>query len=348
MVENAFEFISSSNDCILSGKSTAALIIFWHSYWITVFMKTINLLFIIILSMGVAHAQDYSKVDGKVKLYAKSFANTDRLAFQIASDFTKQDERARAAYTWIALNIDYDKSPSAPGRKPIHFSAKNEAERRVKLAAIENDLASKTLRSQKGVCHGYAMLYKVLAGKLGLESEVVYGVGKTAPSDIGKFPSKGNHAWNAVKVGGQWKLLDVTWGADGITGGAGYDDKYFFTSPQQFFLNHFPDDKKWLLTGKSGSEFAALPLYYDLGYEFITPSAGTIKSNGSQLIQFKVRGLKAGEEVVYQYSSGAFSTKVTPKITNGVGEFSVLLGKSASGILTIFANRKSIAAYKIN
>lgn len=314
-------------------------------------MKTINLLFIniiLIFSGGYIQAQDFSKVDAKVRAYPKSFMNVDGLASRINSDFNRQDEKARAAFTWIALNIDYDKSPSAPGRKPIHFSAKNETERRAKLTAIENDLALKTLRSQKGVCHGYAMLYKVLAGKLGLESEVVYGVGKIAVSDIGKLPAKGNHAWNAVKVSGQWKLLDVTWGADGITGGTGFDAGYFFTSPQQFFLNHFPDDKKWLLIGKSGSEFAALPLYYNLGYEFITPSAGVIKSNGSQLIHFKVRGLKAGDDVAYQYTSGAFSHKVTPKIINGVGEFNIVLDKSASGILTIFNNSKSVAAYKIN
>ncbi|MGQ3089036.1 MAG: hypothetical protein ACT6RA_17960, partial [Flavobacterium sp.] len=122
----------------------------------------------------------------------------------------------------------------------------------------------------------------------------------------------------------------------------------FFTTPQQFFLNHFPDDKKWLLTGKSESEFAALPLHYDLDYEIISPSAGIIKSTGSKLVQFKIRGLKAGDDVLYQYTSGAFSRKVTPKITNGVGEFTIVLDKSAAGTLTIFANRKSVAAYKIN
>lgn len=311
-------------------------------------MKTINLLFISILSIAYANAQDYAKVDAKVKSYPKTFATTDRLASQIAADFTRQDERARAAYTWIAMNISYDRSPNAPGRKPIHFSAKNEGERKKKLAAIENDLASKTLLSRKGVCHGYSMLYKVVAEKLGLQSEVVYGTAKSVPSDIGKAPAKGNHAWNVVQANGQWKLVDVTWGSGGISGDLGYDDNYFFTTPQQFFLNHFPDDKKWLLTGKSESDFAALPLHYSLDYEVISPTVGIIKSTGSKLIQFKIRGLKAGDDVLYQYTSGAFSHKVTPNIAGGVGEFTIVLDKSATGTLTIFANRKSVAAYKIN
>ncbi|MCW4470135.1 hypothetical protein OGH69_14250 [Flavobacterium sp. MFBS3-15] len=311
-------------------------------------MKTINLLFISIFSMALANAQDYAKVDAKVKSYPKTFATTERLASQIAADFTRQDDRARAAYTWIAMNISYDRSTNAPGRKPIRFSAKNEAERRKKLVAIENDLANKTLLSRKGVCHGYSMLYKVVAEKLGLQSQVVYGTAKSVPSDIGKAPAKGNHAWNVVQADGQWKLVDVTWGSGGISGDLGYDDNYFFTSPQQFFLNHFPDDKKWLLTGKSESEFAALPLQYNLDYEIISPTTGILKSNGSKLLQFKIRGLKAGDDVLYQYTSGAFSHKVTPKITGGVGEFTIVLDKSATGTLTIFANRKSVAAYKIN
>ena len=299
-----------------------------------------------------AFAQEFARVDAKVKAYPATYATVDRLASQIKSDFKTQTDRARAAFVWIALNIDYDKSPSAPGRKPINYSYKTEAERKVKLASIENDLATKTLRSGKGVCHGYSMLYKVLSEKLGLESEVVYGAGKSTPADIGKVNSKSNHAWNVVKINGQWKLVDVTWGAGGISGtlknsGGRYDDKYFFTTPELFFLNHFPDDKKWLLTSKTESQFASLPLYYDLGYELISPSTGII-SKASKMIKFKIKGLKAGDDVVYQYTSGAFSHKVTPKITNGVGEFNIMLDNSAKGTLTIFANRKSIAAYKIN
>lgn len=308
-------------------------------------LRYVLTLFLISLSMA---AQDFAQVDAKIKSYPTAFSNVDRLASQISADFKGQNDRARALFTWIALNIDYDNSPSAPGRKPINFSYKNAAERKVKLAAIENDLANKTLRSSKGVCHGYAMLYKVAAEKLGLESEVVYGTAKALPKDIGKAPAKGNHAWNVVKINGNWKLIDVTWGAGGVTGKTKYDDNYFFTSPEMFFLNHFPDDKKWLLTGKSESQFAALPLYYDLDYQLISPAAGVIKSSDSKMVNFKIKGLKASDEVLYQYTTGTSSHKVKPKIVNGVGEFNVMLGDNAGGTLTIFANKKSIAAYKIN
>jgi hypothetical protein len=319
-------------------------------------MKTISLklttLLLLLLSFGFANAQEYEKVDAIAKTYSKSYNDIDKLAAQIKNDFKREDERARALFTWIALNIRYDNSPAAMGRKPLRYSYRTEAERRAKIAAIENDLAQKTLATKKGVCHGYAMLYTIVARKMGMESEVVHGSAKALPSDIGKMPGNSNHAWNAIKVNGQWKLVDVTWGAGGISAGAGtfafrFDDKYFFTNPNVFFLNHFPDDKQWLLTGKNESEFAALPLYYDLGYEMLSPGNGVIKKPTAGTIPFRIKGIKPSDEVVYQFTSGAFSSRVTPKIANGIGEFNVPLDKSAKGTLTIFVNRESVAAYKI-
>lgn len=321
-------------------------------------MKNIKLpgiysLLLLLLAAVNIQAQDFSKVDSTVKSYSSSFSDVDKLAAQINRDFKREDEKARAIFTWIATNIRYDNSPAALGRKPIKYSYKTEAERRAKIAAIENDLALQTLRTRKGVCHGYAMLYMVVAKKTGLESEVVRGAAKALPSDIGKLPTNSNHAWNSVKVNGVWRLIDVTWGAGGITNSSKtfnfrFDDNFFFTDPDTFFLNHFPDDKKWLLTSKSATEFASLPLYYDLNYELQSPAAGIIKATGSKNISFRVKGLKAGDNVAYQFTSGTYSNKVTPKIINGVGEFSVLMPNSAKGNLTIFVNGKSVGAYKVN
>jgi len=311
-----------------------------------------SLLLLLFMGLGT-RAQDFAKVDNIVKAYPKSYTDLDKLAGQINRDFKREDEKARAIYTYIATTVKYDNSPAALGRKPIKYSYKTEAEKKAKVAAIENDLALQTLRTKKGVCHGYAMLYMILAEKTGLESEVVRGNAKALPTDIGKMPTNSNHAWNAVKVNGQWKLIDVTWGAGGINGNAGtfafrFDDNFFFTNPDAFFLNHYPDDKKWLLTNKSATEFASLPLYYDLGYELQSPSAGVISSVNKGLVPFKIKGVKASDTVAYQYTSGAYSHKVTPKITNGVGEFHVLLDNAAKGTLTLFINGKSVGAYKIN
>lgn len=311
-------------------------------------------MFFLLLFAGLgATAQDYSKVDATVKNYPSSYSGLDKLATQIGKDFKSEDEKARALFTWIAYNVRYDNSPAAMGRKPLRYSYSTEEERRAKVAAIENDLASTTLRTKKGVCHGYAMLYTVVARKLGLQSEVVHGNAKALPDDIGKLPANSNHAWNVVKINGQWKLVDVTWGAGGITNGSrnftfNFDDNYFFTQPEVFFLNHFPADKKWLLTGKDEAEYASLPLYYDLAYELISPSSGIIKTGTNKLTNFKIKGLKPSDDITYQYSSGKYSNKVLPTIKSGVGEFNLALDTNATGTLTIFVNKKSVAAYKLN
>lgn len=299
-----------------------------------------------------SYGQDFAKVDKTVKSYPTTYNSVDRLASRINSDFTREDEKARAIFTWIALNIRYDNSTEALGAKPIKYSYSSESERLAKIAQIENDLASRTLRLKKAVCHGYSMLYKILAEKTGLESEVIYGTAKIRPSDIGKQPVKGNHAWNAVKINGDWKLLDVTWGAGGLVGNNKsfnfiYDDKYFATHPDVFFLNHYPDDKKWLLTNRAAQEFAALPLYYDLGYQLLSPDFGVVKAKGSGMVPFRIKGIKPTDEVAYQFTAGAFSNKVTPKFNDGVAEFGVLVGSATQGTLTIFVNKVSVAAYKL-
>ncbi len=50
----------------------------------------------------------------------------------------------------------------------------------------------------KGVCQAYALLYKYLLAKCGIESHVV------SSDEI-------HHAWNIVKIDGTWYNVDVTW-----------------------------------------------------------------------------------------------------------------------------------------
>ncbi|WMJ87660.1 Ig-like domain-containing protein [Anaerocolumna sp. MB42-C2] len=53
------------------------------------------------------------------------------------------------------------------------------------------------------VCQGYSTLYATIAGALGLDNEIIFG---------GVNGSTYNHAWNAVKLSGQWYCVDTMWG----------------------------------------------------------------------------------------------------------------------------------------
>ena len=78
--------------------------------------------------------------------------------------------------------------------------------------------------------------------------EIVVGVGRSEYG--GKAES---HAWNAVMLDGEWKLLDCTWGAGFVNGNdfhRSYSDFYFCADPKEFLTSHFPDDEKWQLVDR--------------------------------------------------------------------------------------------------
>ena len=53
----------------------------------------------------------------------------------------------------------------------------------------------------EALCEGYAKAFDLLAKELDLPSVLVTGVDD----------SNGNHAWNQVKINGDWYNTDVTW-----------------------------------------------------------------------------------------------------------------------------------------
>jgi hypothetical protein len=308
------------------------------------------------LSFSFAHAQDYTKVDNTVKAYPK-FTDLDKLASKISTDFKDDASKARALFTWIATNVRYDLEAYGVNERPMAFSYSTEAEKIAKQKQFREALALKTLKTKKGVCEGYSTLFAVIAEKSGLEAVVVPGSSKSHPSHIGKAPGASDHAWNAVKINGEWKLLDTTWGAGVVTGEKPafvfkFNDGYFFAEPDVFFLNHFPDDKQWLLTKKTGDEFTNLPLYYGnylMGsYDFISPKTGLFTDKKYNVIGFKINNLKATDVVHYAFSKNRKIVPVTPKVNGGTAEFDVPLDASSNGTLTVYINQKSVAAYRIN
>ena len=318
--------------------------------------KLFNTLLLLLLAFGFsAKAQDFAKVDAVVKAYPKSFATPDKLAEQISKDFSRDDEKARAIFTWIASHVKYDLAAYGVNERPVAYSYRTQAEKEAKQKKFKEDLAQKTLKSKKGVCQGYATLFMIVAEKVGLEAEFIPGTSKSHPMHIGKGPGASDHAWNAVKIGGEWKLVDVTWGAGTVTGAKPefvfkFNDKYFFADPDDFFLNHFPDDKKWLLTKKTENDFANLPLYYGNylmgGYEFIAPNGGTFEAKPG-IITFKVKNIGPGDKVHYAFTKDKMFKEAKPILKDNVAEFGIPLDTRSAGTLTIYINQKSVASYRI-
>lgn len=303
-----------------------------------------------------SYAQNFEGVDAKVSKYPKSFASTDKFAAQVVSDFTREDEKARAIFTWIATNVKYDYAAYGVNERPVAYSYRTEEEKLEKQKKFKDDLATKTLKSKKAVCQGYSTLYQNVAQKSGLEAEIVTGTSKSHPAHIGKAPGASDHAWNVVKIDSKWKFVDSTWGAGVVTGEKPvftfkFNDGYFFPDPDIFFLNHFPDDKKWLLTQKSEKQFEQLPLYYGNylsgGYDFVSPVSGTFALSDVNVIPFKIKNLKSTDKIAYSFSKTNKFNEAKPVMNGDISEFEVLLEKNTTGLLTIFINQKSVAAYRI-
>lgn len=66
--------------------------------------------------------------------------------------------------------------------------------------SMKNTSAYNLLVDKTAVCEGYALAAYRLFLAAGLENRIIYGMGKDQP-----------HAWNIVKVDGEWYNIDITW-----------------------------------------------------------------------------------------------------------------------------------------
>lgn len=155
-------------------------------------------------------------------------------------------EKARAIFRWIADRIDYDLN--------AYFSG-----------ALEKTDSSDVLTRRSAVCDGYATLFEQLARQAGLEVVSIAGYAKAYAYFAGKAIDKPNHAWNAVRIEGQWRLIDATWGAGYVRDGhyvKALTEAFFLAPPEQMMFSHFPQDERWQLQSignLSKREFEALP-----------------------------------------------------------------------------------------
>lgn len=195
---------------------------------------------------------DYEKVDARADTFGQAITEAADLARQLTAPFQTETEKARAVYTWIARHIRYDCEKFRHPDK-VQFSGATPEDLQLQREKWEAGQIRQTLRKKRGVCEDYSRLFKAMCEAAGLESVVIEGWGRSFYQPFRKLPKKANHAWNAVKIDGQWRLVDATWAA-------GYTDErvkkftayfqsgYFLTPPDRFVEDHLPREEKWQLT----------------------------------------------------------------------------------------------------
>lgn len=194
-----------------------------------------------------------------------SLSTYQEVAGYIGRHESNEAQRVKAIHDFLGLKLTYDYDSLKPGQR------KSQQPKQV----FDSGLA---------VCEGYARLFKAMAGELGIEAEYVRGLSRTWLD--GKLDNQ-YHAWNSVKVGGKWYLVDATW-AD--TSGP-YTTDYLFVPGEVLSATHFPRQTRWQLRKRpiSKSEFFSgahlKPSFHAEGLGLISPKKGNVNVVGDAIIE---------------------------------------------------------------
>lgn len=310
----------------------------------------LNLLF----TIG-AYSQKYNSVDSIVLKYPKHFKYPKELANHIQKDFTSEYDKARAIYTWMALNISYDVKSWLNPKPTKSFSYETPLQKDLKIQEIKNQIIKTVFRKHLAVCEGYSLLFNHLATLVGLKSEVISGMSKTTLEDIELKKIRTDHAWNSVMIDGTWCLIDVTWGAGAVVNEQGlwvkmFNPIYFDTPTNFFFTKHFPASGVWLNQIIDKENFMKAPLLYsdyvNENYEILEPKSGIIEAVENQKIVFKIKNLTRYDNLSYKGKLDVSTPINSVKDENSVLEFDIIYHKKEGRFITLYVNGRAIAAFK--
>lgn len=125
----------------------------------------------------------------RAALSAKDLATLEAaeaiLAQKLSADMSDYDKE-RALYGWLVSNVDYDWDHQDP------------------TATMDPDSAAPYggLVNRRAICLGFATAFQLLMDMAGVECITVVGAA---------FQSREDHAWNMVRLNGQWYCVDATW-----------------------------------------------------------------------------------------------------------------------------------------
>ena len=176
-----------------------------------------------------------------------------------ASDYDK----ARVLYEFITQNVKYDYGTDA------------------------NDMLKYTaygaMTRKRAVCQGFSTLYYMMGKKIGLDAPVVIGT-----------TSRGRHAWNVVRIDGQYYGLDAAW--DSVYRDYGMDYRCFLKG-ESSFDDHVLDEE--YRSGGFRAEHPLSPVDYDpANAVYNAPTGGT---------EITVYDEPSYTETAYEGSAGQYS-----------------------------------------
>ena len=150
-------------------------------------------------------------------------AKGDMIVSSIITANMNAYDRVKAIHDYLVKNVDYDYNGLKTGNlQPSVYTAEG---------ALCNGLA---------VCQGYAEAFELLCAKAGVKAQMVYG---DAGNSTDGWQS---HAWNVVRIDGEWYQIDCTWDdplVDGevISNGENIFYAYFLLTDSEMYTDHIVD-----------------------------------------------------------------------------------------------------------
>jgi hypothetical protein len=180
------------------------------------------------VTLNAQNKNEYSSIDKTMLQIPKSLTtSSDGIARYINSKFSNNNDKARAVYIWVASNIQYDVENMF-----------------VQISELTtNEIIAKTLKTQKGVCTNFAVLFNDIALKSGITSYTIPGYTKQNEV-VDNLP----HEWCAANIDGTWYIFDPTWGSGFLQKGkfvSKINDFYFKVTPEDMISSHMPFDPLW-------------------------------------------------------------------------------------------------------
>ncbi len=172
-------------------------------------------------------SNDYNQIDQAVTLKAKEYANKVRSLGLVNSGSVAAT--VLNVHDWYTRQVSYGTTGST-GSSYFNFS----------------HTAYGALCQGKAVCDGYSQGYALILKELGIESRVVTGM---VSLSSGK---SGGHAWNMVKIDGDWYEEDTTWADTKASGNGGKVNHSYFNRTTSQYYNGIEGNKHYRQAPYSG------------------------------------------------------------------------------------------------
>jgi hypothetical protein len=214
------------------------------------------------------------------------------VAQYIAQQEKDPQHRIKALHDYVINRITYDLDVLKTGNRPSQD-------------------AQTVFSTRKGVCEGYANLFRALGRAIDLDVVVVVGKIRRDLAPVDLIPlslrvMKSNydwtlHAWNAVKVDGHWQLVDTTWDDGDSADAASYSVEYLMPPPTVMIVSHLPELQVWQLLQQSKSESAfeqqplLTPHFFAEDAILSSPTQYQTKVKGRAIIEIKHPSPPQGE-----------------------------------------------------